>query len=80
MQLGALRGNPRQHYHLCAVALGWGIYRDLTHFGHLFLGADILPYGDRFDEFAAIFLALDAIKTGYHGVKALSALTHLARR
>jgi len=59
------------------AALGWGIYRDVTHFRHLFLGAE--PFGDDLDEIAAIFLALGAIKTGYHGIRALRALAHLAR-
>lgn len=62
------------------AALGWGIYRDITHFQHLFLAAELsLPLGDDIDEIAAIFLALDALKTGYHGVHALRALGHLMR-
>jgi hypothetical protein len=62
------------------LALGWGIYRDVTHFRHLFVGTDIrLPLGADFDELAAAFLALGAIKTGYHGIRALRALTHLTR-
>jgi hypothetical protein len=62
------------------AALGWGIYRDVTHFRHLFLDAAVsLPLGDDIDELAAIFLALDALKTGYHGLHALRALAHLTR-
>jgi len=62
------------------LALGWGIYRDVTHFRHLFVGTDIrLPLGADFDELAAAFLALGAIKTGYHGMRALNAVAHLTR-
>jgi hypothetical protein len=62
------------------AALGWGIYRDFTHFRHLFFGAAIsLPISDDVDELAAGFLALGALKTSYHGVRALRALTHLTR-
>jgi hypothetical protein len=64
---------------LLLLALCWGIYRDITHFGHLFLGDDIVPGGDRIDEIAAAFLGLDALKTGYHGIGALRALAHLSR-
>jgi hypothetical protein len=59
------------------AALGWGIYRDVTHFRHLFLGAE--PFGDDIDEFAAVFLSLGALKTGYHGIRALRVLAHLTR-
>jgi hypothetical protein len=62
------------------LALGWGIYRDITHFRHLVVDIDIvLPLGDDFDEIAAAFLTLGAIKTGYHGMRALNALAHLTR-
>ncbi|HEY1503495.1 MAG TPA: hypothetical protein VGF92_04295 [Stellaceae bacterium] len=59
------------------AALGWGIYRDITHFRHLLFRAE--PFGDDADALAAIFLALGALKTGYHGVRALRALAHLTR-
>jgi hypothetical protein len=62
------------------LALGWGIYRDVTHFRHIFVGTDIrLSLGADFDELAAAFLALGAIKTGYHGMRALNAVAHLTR-
>lgn len=62
------------------AALCWGIYRDITHFRHLYADAAIsLPLGDDLDELAALFLVLDAVKTGYHGLHALRALAHLTR-
>ncbi len=62
------------------AALGWGIYRDVTHFRHLLAGTALgQPLSDEFDALAAAFLALGAIKTGYHGIRALRALTHLTR-
>jgi hypothetical protein len=63
------------------VALGWGVYRDLGHFRHLYLGeAGTLPFGDDFDETAAALLTLGAIKTAYHALHAIKALVRLGRR
>jgi hypothetical protein len=63
------------------AALGWGIYRDLGHFGHLYLGANgALPFSDDFDQIAAVLLALGAVKTGYHALHAVKALRRLHRR
>lgn len=63
------------------AALGWGIYRDLGHFRHLYASAEgALPFGDAFDEAAAAFLVLGVIKTGYHTVHAIKALLRLLRR
>lgn len=57
------------------AALGWGIYRDLGHFQHLYLGSDgTLPFGDDFDLVAAALLALGVVKTGYHGYHCYRAL------
>lgn len=61
---------------LLLAALCWGIYRDLTHFRHLFIGAQ-LPLDDEVDDVAGVILALGALKTGYHGVRAVRAFTHL---
>jgi hypothetical protein len=64
-----------------AAALGWGIYRDLGHFQHLYLGAEgTLPFGDDFDELAAAFLALRLLKTGHHALHAVKALARIGRR
>jgi hypothetical protein len=57
-------------------ALCWGIYRDITHFQHLFVGAH-QPLDEEADEVAGIILALGALKTGYHGVRAVRAFMHL---
>lgn len=63
------------------AALGWGIYRDVSHFQHRYLSAEgALPFGDAFDEAAAAFLVLGVIKTGYHAVRALRGLRRLLRR
>ncbi|HLI22826.1 MAG TPA: hypothetical protein VKV32_17015 [Stellaceae bacterium] len=63
------------------AALGWGVYRDLGHFQHLYLGAEgSLPFGDDFDEAAAALLVLGVIKTGYHALHALRGLGRLGRR
>ena len=65
------------------VALGWGIYRDVTHFRHLLLVAhDNVSVDDEVDDVAGSLLALGALKTAYHGIRALRALAHLtsARR
>ena len=65
---------------LLLAALGWGIFRDVTHFQHLYLGPETsLPLADDFDVIAAALLALGALKTGYHGLHALRALRRLAR-
>lgn len=65
---------------LLVVALGWGIYRDLGHFQHLYLGAEgALPFGDDFDELAAALLVLGLVKTGYHALHAMKALARLGR-
>ena len=61
---------------LLLLALGWGIYRDLTHFRHLFIGAHV-PLDDDGDIAAGTVLALGALKTGYHGVRAVRAFAHL---
>jgi hypothetical protein len=65
------------------LALGWGIYRDVTHFHHLFIGAySDTSLDDDVDDVAGSLLALGALKTAYHGIRAVRALTHLtsARR
>ena len=63
------------------LALAWGIYRDLTHFQHLLIGAQDDPaLDDDVDDVAASILALGALKTAYHGIRALRALAHLTRR
>jgi len=63
------------------IALGWGIYRDITHFRHLFVGAyGDLSLDDEVDDVAGSILALGALKTAYHGLRALRAFAHLARR
>jgi hypothetical protein len=63
------------------AALGWGIYRDVSHFQHLYLGAEgTLPVGDDFDELAAAFLALGCLKTANHARHALRALARIGRR
>jgi hypothetical protein len=62
------------------AALGWGIYRDLGHFQHLYLGAEgTLPFGENFDQIAAVLLVLGVIKTGYHAAHAIKALARLGR-
>jgi hypothetical protein len=61
------------------IALGWGVYRDLSHFHHLYLGGN-LPLGDEFDLAAAALLVLGVVKTGYHGWHAVQALMRLNRR
>lgn len=60
------------------AALGWGIYRDLSHFQHLFLGA--APLSDDVDAVAAGFLGLGVLKTGYHALRAALMLAQLRRR
>jgi hypothetical protein len=63
------------------AALGWGIYRDLGHFQHLYLGAEgTLPFGDDFDVLAAALLVLGLVKTGYHALHAVQALGRLGNR
>jgi hypothetical protein len=63
-----------------ALALGWGIYRDLSHFQHLYLGAEgALPFGDDFDEIAAALMALGVLKTCYHVWHAIRAVGRLRR-
>jgi len=60
------------------IALGWGIYRDITHFRHLFVEAFSKPSLDNdVDDVAGSILVLGALKTSYHGIRALRALTHL---
>jgi hypothetical protein len=62
-------------------ALGWCIYRDTSHFHHLYLSTEgTLPFGDDFDELAAAFLLLGVLKTGYHALHAWRALGRLHRR
>ncbi len=64
---------------LLLAALGWGIFRDITHFQHLYLGSESgLPLGEDFDVIAAALLALGVLKTANHGLHALRALTRLA--
>lgn len=64
-----------------AAALGWGIYRDLGHFQHLYLGSEgTLPLGDDFDLLAALLLALGLLKTGYHGYHCYHALRGMRAR
>jgi hypothetical protein len=68
---------------LLLAALCWGIYRDITHFRHLFVNAHgDAALDDEVDDFAGIVLALGALKTGYHGLHALRAFARLigARR
>ena len=61
------------------LALGWGIYRDVTHFHHLVVAAPAdPPLEDEVDDVAGSILALGALQTAYHGIRALRALTHLA--
>ncbi|HEY3919883.1 MAG TPA: hypothetical protein VGL83_18980 [Stellaceae bacterium] len=63
------------------AALAWGIYRDIGHFQHLFLGAgETLAPSDEIDEVAAGFLALGGLKTGYHALRALLVMGKLRRR
>jgi hypothetical protein len=65
------------------LALGWGIYRDLTHFHHLFIDAQGDPaLEEEIDDVAGSILVLGALKTAYHGIRALRVLTRLtgARR
>jgi hypothetical protein len=63
---------------LFIAALCWGIYRDLTHFWHLFVDAPIDPsLDDDVDDVAAAILALGTLKTGYHGMLALRAFARL---
>lgn len=64
------------------LALGWGIYRDVTHFRHLLVAATDAPLAEDADNAAGALLALGALKTAYHGLRELRALTHLtgARR
>jgi hypothetical protein len=60
------------------LALAWGIYRDITHFRHLFVEAFSKPSLDNdVDDVAGSILVLGALKTSYHGIRALRALTHL---
>lgn len=57
------------------AAFGWGIYRDLSHFHHLYLGSEgTLPFGDDFDAVAAALLVLVLLKAGNHMVCALREL------
>jgi hypothetical protein len=66
---------------LLLAALCWGVYRDLTHFHHLFIdshGAAALD--DEVDDAAGIVLALGALKTGYHGLHAMRAVARLIAR
>ena len=61
------------------AALAWGIYRDVTHFQHLFAEAPSDPaLDDDVDELAGGVLALGALKTAYHGIRALGVLMHIA--
>ena len=65
---------------LFLVALCWGIYRDITHFQHLFVvAAADASLEEDVDDVAGIVLVLGALKTGYHGLHALRAVAHLAR-
>ena len=63
------------------AALAWGIYRDLGHFHHIYVGAEsgVRGFNDGFDEAAAVLLVLAVIKTGYHTLHALRALLRLCR-
>jgi hypothetical protein len=63
---------------LLLAALCWGIYRDLTHFRHLLVGAHALD--DDVDDVAGGVLALGALTTGYHSLRALRAFARLATR
>lgn len=65
---------------LLLAALAWGIYRDLSHFQHLFLGAGAERLDDDFDAVAAVFLLLGVVKTGYHAFHAALVLARLRRR
>ena len=66
---------------LLLAALGWGIFRDITHFQHLYLGRETgQPLSDDVDAIAAALLALGVLKTGNHGLHALRALARLLRR
>jgi hypothetical protein len=62
------------------LALAWGVYRDITHFHHLFVDAGSDPaLDDDVDEVAGGVLALGALKTAYHGIRALRVLMQIAR-
>ena len=62
------------------AAFAWGVYRDLGHFHHLYLGGEgASPLGGDFDTLAAVFLALGVLKTGYHALLALRKLARLMR-
>jgi hypothetical protein len=67
---------------LLLAALAWGIYRDLTHFRHLFASANaVAPLDDDdVDDVAGGILALGALKTGYHGLRALRVFSRLVER
>lgn len=66
---------------LLLAALAWGIYRDLTHFRHLFASATAVPFDDDdIDEVAGGILALGALKTGYHGLRAVRVFSRLIER
>lgn len=61
-------------------ALGWGIYRDVIHFHHRYLGADgNLPFDDEVDVAAAAVLALALLKIGHHMLGALKGMRSLAK-
>lgn len=63
------------------LALGWGIYRDVTHFHHLFAAVrGDAALDDDVDEVAGSLLAFGALKTAYHGLRALRALVQLGHR
>lgn len=63
------------------AAFAWGVYRDLGHFRHLYLGSEgTSPLGNDFDTLAAAFLALGVLKTSYHALLALRNLARLARK
>jgi hypothetical protein len=62
------------------AALAWGIYRDVIHFHHRYLGADgSLPLDDEVDIVAAVVLALALLKIGHHMLGALKGLHSLAK-
>jgi len=67
---------------LLLAALGWGIYRDLTHFRHLFAHApvDVALDEDDVDEVAGAVLAMGALQTGYHALRALRVFARLIAR